>query len=1391
MNYHLATQKFIRSSRFYVSWEFSHCLYGPKGLNSNHNQPPQVSKMTDQPVPIEDPKQDAKPNPDTGLGLIDVSNIRSEDSNGIKIFAAKKEAPRKYAEQREAQPETFAGAANEGLYSAGFSLMSTLKGGADLIDRGLGSNLKEQLPEMAVPAHAEFGSKRWHGQQVGGAAGIILPFMLTHAGVKRFMSKPMAQSALGQRLAASKYYRPWQAAALEGGTAGAIFEFVGREGDLVDRTKNAAVGFGTFSVLTGSTVKIGEYAKGISNPLVRKMVGNEVSTGIASGAPAGAVHRMGHDLLHGKQKVMIDGQLVEESTLAGMGKDAYTFMFVGGMLGGKDLVKRKLGFEKQTFNEYAVKARENRALNSNLEARLTQSENVRTTEVVGQKANEPVMGELKLSDANSGRGREAKSTMEVKGDKPSLVDQLASLTTGKGREVRRDNRVMAEGEGQIPIDVPKSQRENFNKGLELVDRAIENKSAEELATFLNNDGTHVRTHLLEAAHLQNNKPAIDMLNQLFEINANQSGIMRGEFLVKAASRENAPQEVKDSFTEYANGEGVNMGHWLVEHGRMAQSPEIVKLAVETYSKVESSPLAKELKLQDKVSKMGDRTVETYKAEGVEADLVKTASELVSSRLKEQADPTKNEAAETFDYAKMDQRVNEFERGVEILSKSKQEGVEVDVAELGNFAKGEGAKVGQALLEWAYIVDNPKLVKALEKAYGFDANTSGLTKAEALLKGVTEAATNDGISDAATKNLHDRFTEYAKDKGSELGEYLLGRSVESNNRNMEYVVTTTYGQNLDSPLGQLLNKGGQLADRATTSATEGKVELPKQEMQDLIEFAMTEGQHLGRALEMGAQLAGNERAAIAVKEAYLFAHGRSQRNTGDANLEIPKYLSVQGEAKVPFPIESLKGFLTLVGDGLPTTAAEYVNFRAKVMDYLSKNPELSQRINNETSSHHGKTVAEIVASETAHSVIAGPIDYFYKSNHGLSKFGDIAGVKVKNETTVGGETNVRSTEFETSSKFDAFEASTGLLKQVKAGELAERVGSMTPNQFRKWLDFAHSKSEMGNDISNLNEMTIPESKVLERPEVVEAMKTDTTGEGQLNTIRKLLGDGTNRPVSELPVWANSFISRRLLTASSRLGEGANPNQVLAEALPAWLLNKIADRARVSPEGTITVEGIKNRELDAVLEAAVKADRPGLEKTLTDRTNNRDNRRTEEDSLTTRLKTLDEVLNVKDAEVAERLKELGSEDPQTLRQVMKKLDPETSAPEYAELIKIVLPKAQSIQEVGLLLDTIFVGNKASQAGRPSKFNKNPQDTTSEVAANQQLAMTALNSLVEAGTPQHGRANEIVNGLIDGTYRDPSRFNRGGGDRGKGGDRGRGDNRGRRDNNRGRNDRKEGGD
>lgn len=220
-----------------------------------------------------------------------------------------------------------------------------------------------ELGLVSAPTEADFGSARWHAQTIGGAAGMVAPFLIARGGVRGAVgaSKGMTSRIVGSartfELTTSQSAK-LLAPVLEAGTTGAVFEGVFRpvdpkEGDFWSvRARNAGVGFGTFSVLGGTSqgLKALDRVAFASSPWKINTFKHDVARQLIAGGTAGLADAQFRSIASGKG-------LAQTNDLV---KSAYTFALLGGLtrtagevgaraqgkLGVSDVVARDRGLQE-------------------------------------------------------------------------------------------------------------------------------------------------------------------------------------------------------------------------------------------------------------------------------------------------------------------------------------------------------------------------------------------------------------------------------------------------------------------------------------------------------------------------------------------------------------------------------------------------------------------------------------------------------------------------------------------------------------------------------------------------------------------------------------------------------------------------------------------------------------------------------------------------------------------------------------------------------------------------------------------------------------------------------------------------------------------------------------
>jgi|GEM_PF-984138 len=347
-----------------------------------------------------------------------------------------------------------------------------------------------------------------------------------------------------------------------------------------------------------------------------------------------------------------------------------------------------------------------------------------------------------------------------------------------------------------------------------------------------------------------------------------------------------------------------------------------------------------------------------------------------------------------------------------------------------------------------------------------------------------------------------------------------------------------------------------------------------------------------------------------------------------------------------------------------------------------------------------------------------------------------------------------TEVSMAQKMAAFEKGNPHRQKMDAMALSENFGQMTTEQFAKWLDYAYAKpaGATTDGATNLRSLWINGRDALLSPEVTEAYKQyrgfgEAPAVGQppaipLEAVRQFLSAPKPTEAQPLPEWLNFYVEARVEQAQQSAKPDAKPHEVLDAALPRWLVDGLRQQHTVDAKIAGEPPTYKNTlppELAQMMEAArltqpPKEARPGArpEREFKAPTND----------AAFRLGKLNEIMQVEDPIIRENLLRLGAVDHASLRSIMGKLDPERAAPEYQDLLRMVLPKAENANDVKVLLDAIFFGNKNHRTDRDSQLTKQ----------HQQLAMAAAEHIVPQADPNFGKTQQMVEDFISGKIRDP---------------------------------------
>lgn len=239
----------------------------------------------------------------------------------------------------ERQPQPTKGVVNNLVGSFLYSgLQGPVDGVAQIIDRNLDTSLGETLHVMDAPMPAKFGTADWAAQQVGGAAGMVVPYLLLHQGVSRAIGRPAMATSIATTTNFGKLALAESGvSALTGSIYGGVFMPVNpnTQDFLGDRLKNAATSGLTFGTLTAASVGLQGLGRGLATQGrsgMASLLTNEVSTGVISGVPAGIVHADAASLFAGKGL----------ATWQERGESVATFSMVGGLFGAGQRTMNKV-----------------------------------------------------------------------------------------------------------------------------------------------------------------------------------------------------------------------------------------------------------------------------------------------------------------------------------------------------------------------------------------------------------------------------------------------------------------------------------------------------------------------------------------------------------------------------------------------------------------------------------------------------------------------------------------------------------------------------------------------------------------------------------------------------------------------------------------------------------------------------------------------------------------------------------------------------------------------------------------------------------------------------------------------------------------------------------------
>ncbi len=243
-------------------------------------------------------------------------------------------------------PEPTKGAFNNLAHSFAYSLVQApVDGVAQLFDKGFGTSLQKSVHFMDAPIAAKFGTSDWAAQQVGGAAGMIAPYLLLHKGVSAAAGRPYQSLSLAGGQSLGRFALAESGVAAAAGTIyGGVFTPVNPDSKNFwgDRFANAATTGITFGTLSGTSIGLQGLGRSMTaqgRTTAGRVLTNEIFAGVASSLPAGIVHSDSTSLFAGKG--LATGKERMESIT--------TFAMVGGLFGaGHRFLSRPKGQAGET-----------------------------------------------------------------------------------------------------------------------------------------------------------------------------------------------------------------------------------------------------------------------------------------------------------------------------------------------------------------------------------------------------------------------------------------------------------------------------------------------------------------------------------------------------------------------------------------------------------------------------------------------------------------------------------------------------------------------------------------------------------------------------------------------------------------------------------------------------------------------------------------------------------------------------------------------------------------------------------------------------------------------------------------------------------------------------------
>jgi hypothetical protein len=215
-------------------------------------------------------------------------------------------------------------AARAAVFSA---IQEPINGVTQMIDAVVGTAFLPKVQFIEAPEPARFGTLNWHAQQLGSAAGTLLPFMLVNKGIRGLSGVATVNetSLLGRQTILGMGMK-------DAALTGFIYDGVFRPSDekssgtqfLIDRGTQGLVGAGTFMTITATGLGLNSLASmpALEKSAFRSVLTNSIGHGILSGIPAGLYTAEAQSLT----------KTGNFATISEMGQSVYGMSLIGGSL---------------------------------------------------------------------------------------------------------------------------------------------------------------------------------------------------------------------------------------------------------------------------------------------------------------------------------------------------------------------------------------------------------------------------------------------------------------------------------------------------------------------------------------------------------------------------------------------------------------------------------------------------------------------------------------------------------------------------------------------------------------------------------------------------------------------------------------------------------------------------------------------------------------------------------------------------------------------------------------------------------------------------------------------------------------------------------------------------